>query len=158
MAKNSAIAGLKKAWIQTRTLPAGNLIFSTLFGRLVPYASTIKPLVVHLEPGHARIRMKDRKLVRNHLSSVHAVALMNLGEMTSGLALAYALPDDGRSILTNLSMEYLKKARGTLEAECRFEVPEFPEKSTHLLEVPIRDASGEVVAKATATWLVDRRA
>lgn len=158
MSKNSAIATLKKAWDKTRKLPAGNQIFSTLFGRLVPYAATIRPLVVHLAPGHARIQLKDRKAVRNHLSSVHAVALMNLGEMTSGLALAYSLPDDGRSILTNLSMEYLKKARGLLEAECRFNVPEFPQSSTHVLEVPIRDADGEVVAKATATWLVDRKA
>jgi len=158
MAKNSAIATLKQAWDKSRTMPAGNLLFSTLFGRLVPYASTIKPLVVHLERGHARIQMKDRKGVRNHLSSVHAVALLNLGEMTSGLALAYSLPDDGRSILTNLSMEYLKKARGTLTAECQFAVPDFPEKSTHVLEVPIRDEAGEVVAKATATWLVDRKA
>lgn len=158
MVNNNPIAGLKKAWDETRSLPDGNTVFSTLFGRLVPYAATIAPLVVHLEPGHARIQMEDREGVRNHLSSVHAVALMNLGEMTSGLALAYALPEDGRSILTNLSMEYLKKARGTLEAECRFVVPEFPEKSEHLLEVPIRDAEGEVVAKATATWLVDRKA
>lgn len=157
MSKNSAIATLKKAWDRTRTLPAGNQIFSMLFGRLVPYSATIRPLVVHLERGNARIQMKDRKPVRNHLSSVHAVALMNLGEMTSGLALAYSLPDDGRSILTSLTMEYLKKARGLIEAECSFAVPEFPERSTHVLEVPIRDAAGEVVAKATATWLVDRK-
>jgi len=158
MANINVIAGLKKAWDDTRSMPDGNAAFSTLFGKLVPYASTIEPLVVHLEPGHARIQMQDRELVRNHLSSVHAVALLNLGEMTSGLALAYSLPDDGRSILTNLSMEYHKKARGTLTAECQFAVPEFPEKSTHVLEVPIRDAEGDVVAKATATWLVDRKA
>lgn len=158
MSTPNAIAMVKKAWDDNRSVPNGNQVFSTLFGQLVPYSSTIEPLVVHLERGHARIQMQDRKLVRNHLSSVHAVALMNLGEMTSGLALAYSLPDDGRSILTNLSMEYLKKARGILEAECQFAVPEFPERSTHVLEVPIRDESGEVVAKATATWLVDRKA
>ncbi|HEY9857026.1 MAG TPA: hotdog fold domain-containing protein [Stenomitos sp.] len=158
MENQNVIAGLKKAWNETRSKPDGNLRFSALFGKLVPYSSTIEPLVVHLEPGHARIQMQDRELVRNHLNSVHAVALMNLGEMTSGLALAYSLPDDGRSILTNLSMEYLKKARGTLTAECRFAVPEFAEPSTHVLEVPIRDEAGEVVAKATATWLVDRKA
>lgn len=158
MSDNNAIATLQEMWDKTRTKPDGNQVFSALFSRMVPYAATISPLVVHLERGHARIQMEDREPVRNHLNSVHAVALMNLGEMTSGLALAYSLPADGRSILTNLSMEYLKKARGTLEGECQFTVPEFPEKSTHVLEVPIRDASGEVVAKATATWLVDRKA
>ncbi len=158
MANNNVIAGLKKAWDDTRSLPDGNAAFSALFGKLVPYAATIDPLVVQLEAGHARIQMQDREPVRNHLSSVHAVALMNLGEMTSGLALAYSLPEDGRSILTKLTMEYFKKARGPLEAECRFTVPEFPEKSEHHLEIPIRDAEGEVVAKATAIWLVDRKA
>lgn len=150
-------SSIQKLWDRLQGLPGGRRAFSVLLGRLAPYTGTIAPRVRELRVGYARVEMRDRRGVRNHLNSVHAIALMNLAEVTSGLALTYSLPGDARAILTGLSMEYLKKARGTLTAEADIRVPETSERSEYELASTIRDAGGEVVARATARWLVGPR-
>lgn len=146
-----------RRWRKLSGKPFGKLLFSIGVGRMARYTGTIRPRVQELRPGYARIRMHDRAAVRNHLQSVHAIALMNLGEVTTGLAMLAGMPDDARAIITNLSIEFKKKARGTLEAECSTVPPQSNEKREYQLEAAIRDTSGEEVARATARWLVGPR-
>lgn len=129
-------------------------MFSRLLSRMVPYSGSIRPVVLELAPGHARVRLRDRRSVRNHLSSIHAVALANVGELATGLAALGALGPDLRGILTGLEVTYVKKARGDIEAEARCEVPTLTEPIDHLVEAALRDASGELVATARARWRI----
>ena len=151
---NDPISLLQKTWDNLKKVPGGGIVFGRLVGRLAPYTGTIKPEVVELRRGYGKVRMKDRKKVRNHLNSIHAVALMNLAEASSGLAFSYSLPPRTRAILTRLDIEYLKKARGTLTAECHCVVPETNERAEYELEVLTRDADGEIVTRARAHWLI----
>ena len=144
-------------WQRLHGKPFGKLLFSLALGRMARYTGTIRPRVQELRPGYARIRMQDRPAVRNHLQSVHAIALMTLAEVTSGLAMMAGMPDDARAIITNLSIEFKKKARGTLEAECTTAPPQSNEKREYLLEAIVRDTAGDEVARATARWLVGPR-
>jgi hypothetical protein len=98
--------------------------------------------------------MSDRKGLRNHLQSVHAVALVNLAELTGNVALAYSLPDDARFIVSGLSIEYLKKARGTLTAVSDCPVPASNQRREYEVPVSIRDQSGDEVARAVLRSLV----
>jgi len=119
---------------------------------MVPYTASIGATVLDFEPGHARVLLPDRRRVRNHLRSIHAVALANLGELSTGLALIGALGPELRAILTGLEVTYMKKARGQLIAEARCTVPEVGEGIEHIVESEIRDEAGDVVAITRARW------
>lgn len=141
-------------WQRLAPLPGGTRLFSFLLGREVPYTATVRPHIVELRPGYARAEMSDRRVVRNHLNSIHAVALVNLAEVVGGLAMLTALPADMRGIVTGLSIEYRKKARGRLTAEST--VPALQasvDTELHVLSA-VRDAAGDVVAEMTVRWKV----
>ena len=139
-------------WGVLQSLPGGGRIMGNLIGRMAPYTGTIKPEVLELQPGRARVLMRDRRGLRNHLNSVHAIALMNLGEAVTGVAMLASLAPNTRGIPVKLSMEYLKKARGNITGTCTCEI--IPTNDKREVEVvgDLSNEAGEVVARITAKW------
>lgn len=150
--QTNPLTRLQRLWRRLQRLPGGRWLFSHILGWLIPYTGSIGARVEALEPGYARIRLRDRRRVRNHLHSVHALALANLGEMASGLAMLGALAPDTRGIPTRLGTEYFKKARGTLIAESRSTPPAVSEDTDFEVTADIHDAAGDLVARTTVNW------
>lgn len=162
MSRSNAAPGRRilAIWRGLERWPGGSRIFGLLLGLVVPYSGTTRPRVRQLEPGFCRVEMRERRRVRNHLGSVHAVALVNLGELATGLATLTALPPGVRGIVTDLEAEYRKKARGRLTAECRSPLPdpdEIDEAVAHAAECEIRDGRNDAVAAVRATWRLSPR-
>jgi acyl-coenzyme A thioesterase PaaI-like protein len=143
---------LLRLWNRLSPLPGGQWLFAQVFGRMVPYSGSVGPRIRHLEPGYCRVEIPDRRSNRQHLGSVHAIALLNVAEQASGMAMLAGLPDGVRGIVTNISMEYLKKARGTITAESRVAVPTVTGDTDFDVVADCTDREGTVVARATVRW------
>lgn len=141
-------------WKKLGPLPGGKLIFSRLIGRWVPYTGSISATIDSLEVGRAEILMKDRPQLRNHLHSVHAIALANLAELAGNAAVLYSMPDDARFIVAGIQVSYLKKARGTLRAISKCPPIESSERKEYTVSVDILDEGGELVSQASLQTLV----
>jgi acyl-coenzyme A thioesterase PaaI-like protein len=145
---------VRELWNRLVRLPGGKMVFSKAVGQAAPYTGSIGARVLDLKTGYARVAMADRRGLRNHLQCVHAVALVNLAELTGNLSLAYGMPDDARFIVLGLSIEYLAKARGTITAECQAPIVANNERAEFDLEVNLSNESNEVVARAIIKSLV----
>lgn len=143
---------LLRLWRRLSPLPGGQWLFARIFGFLVPYSGSVAPRIRVLEPGRAEVEIPDRRSNRQHLGSVHAIALLNAAEQASGLAMLAGLPDGIRGIVTAISMQYFRKARGTIRAISTVDVPSV----TTDIEVDVTadcvDRAGTVVARAIVRW------
>jgi len=145
---------LRRRWKILTSLPFGSWLFSRAIGFFAPYSGSIGARVVSLQPGQGIVTLQERRRVRNHLRSVHAIALVNLAEMVTGLTLLNSLPEDTRGILTGIQMSYHKKARGLLTASCHCVIPGDNGEQTVQVSANIRDEQGDIVASAVASWLI----
>jgi len=145
-------AQLLATWRRFSPLPGGRWLFSRFLGWMNRYSGSVGATITTLEPGHATIVLRDRAKVRNHLNSVHAIALMNVAELASGLAMLTGLPTTVRGIPIRIAITYPKKARGSLAAECRCTVPTVTADQEYDVTSTVRDAAGDEVARATVTW------
>jgi acyl-coenzyme A thioesterase PaaI-like protein len=139
----------------SQKIPFGRKFFAFALKQIVPYTGALGSTVKIIENGRCVIELQDRRLVRNHLGSVHAMALANLAEITTGLCMLYTIGDKYIGILTGFEIKYHKKARGLLTAESLFTPnPEALKKNTAIIEATIKNSEGVAVATATAHWSV----
>lgn len=143
---------LKKYWDRLQNLPLGKKIFSFIISYIIPYTSTIKPYIKEAKPGFAKVILFEKRIIKNHLNSVHAIALANLGELCSGIALHFSLQDHARAILKELKISYIKKARGNITAISNLDVVLLQTKGEIVIPAILYDEQNNQVATLYATW------
>jgi acyl-coenzyme A thioesterase PaaI-like protein len=147
------IQRIKRLSHYLQKFPGGNWILSRLLGLAAPYSGSIGANIVHLGEGSATVSLPDRRKVRNHLNSIHALALANLGELTANLALITLCPPNGRFIVTRMETDYVKKGRGELLCTC--DIPtDLPWETVErtAATATIVDRDDEVVTRVTVYW------
>lgn len=145
---------IQRRWDALNKIPFGKRIFDLMIKLYIPYTGSMSAHVQELRPGYAKVCLRDRRKVRNHLNSVHAVALANLAEYTGNLALVCGMPEDARFIVKNISIDYLKKARGTLTGECQAPIVSNNQKQEFSVYVTIKDSEGDVVVNGKLLTLI----
>ncbi len=139
--------------------PAGRWLFSRLVCWKAPYFSSIAPRIVSLAPGRGEATLRHRRAVRNHLGTVHAIALCNLAEFIGGLTCDASIPASMRWIPRGMTVEYPRKATGTMHA---LALPAFAPLVADAgyalpVDVDIANDAGETVFRARIDMWVSPR-
>lgn len=148
-----------KTWRDLSRRPSGRWLFSKMVCFKAPYFSSIAPRVVSLEPGKGVATIQHRRRVSNHLGTVHAIALCNLAEFIGGLTCDASIPRSMRWIPKGMTVEYLKKAKGTMTATATPQVAmvESAQGYDAPVEVMVRDAAGDAVFRAMISMWVSAK-
>ncbi|TLY52455.1 MAG: DUF4442 domain-containing protein [Gammaproteobacteria bacterium] len=138
---------------------AGRWTFTRLICFKAPYFASIRPLIEELAPGRCVVRFHDRRRVRNHIGTVHAIAMCCAAELAGGLAIDATIADSQRWIPKGMTVRYLKRAKGTLTATASVNVPPAaaPAQEAYAL-IEVRDASNELVFDADIAMWVSAKA
>jgi acyl-coenzyme A thioesterase PaaI-like protein len=140
--------------------PLGAWLFSRAVCFKAPYFATIAPTIVRLEPGRCDAVMGDRRRVHNHIGTVHAIALCNLAELVAGVMTDASLPEGMRWIPKGMSVQYLRKATGTMRAVATPTIALVASDAGYELpvNVDVTDPAGERVFNAQIRmWLSPKR-
>ena len=140
--------------------PAGHWLFSRAVCFKAPYFGTIAPRIVSLEPNRCEVRIRDRRRVHNHIGTVHAIALCNLAELAAGVMTDATLPPSMRWIPKGMTVEYLKKANGTMHGVATPDVPLVESASGYELPVTVvvkNDAGDAVFRASIEMWVSPRK-
>ncbi|MEL0028469.1 MAG: hotdog fold domain-containing protein [Perlucidibaca sp.] len=135
-------------------LPGGTRLFSLGICQAAPYFSSIRPHVTELAPGLARLSVRKRRSVENHLKTVHAIAMCNMAELAGGLMTDVSIPPGARWIPSGMTVQYLKKAKTDLVATADGGGIAWDRGGDIVVPVLVHDTAGELVFRADITMNV----
>ena len=136
--------------------PLGRWLFARLICWKAPYFASISPSIQRLEPNRGEASIRHRRKLTNHIGTVHAIALCNLAEFIGGLTTDVSIPASMRWIPKGMTVEYLKKATGTLHALATPAIAPTPAEQGYELpmDVLVSNEQGEAVFRARiAMWV-----
>lgn len=142
-------------WKRLSSWPAGKWLFSRLVCWKAPYFASISPRFVELSPGHTVVRMRKRRKVKNHIGTVHAIAICNLAEIGAGTMTDATVPSHCRWIPKGMTVEYTAKAETDLVAVAKIDpLPSFEGAAEVPVRVDVRDTNDQLVFWAIITMWV----
>lgn len=142
-------------WAQK--IPAGTHLFSWALSQIAPYFRSIHPHVESLEPNYARVSLKKRRSVQNHLKTVHAIAMCNMAELAAGLMTDVSIPQGSQWIPVGMTVKYVKKAKTDLVAEAKGDGIAWASAKEVIIPVEIRDNQQQIVFTAQITMNLKHR-
>lgn len=150
------MASFLDAYQKVTSFPGGKYLFNKLIGFKAPFFARIHPNVVILEPALSVVQIPHRRSIGNHIGSINAGAMCTLAELAGGLALDAAIPPNLRWLPRGMTVEYRKKAMGTLTARCEFD-PQIIHEGDIELPIEVCDPANEIVFTATITFYISHK-
>jgi len=149
-----------RAYEAAAKLPLGMHLFTTAVRTVAPYFLTVPAVTESLEAGQATVRMRPVPWTRNHLGTVHAIALCNLAEVSMGLVAEATVPTTHTWIPKGMTVEYKAIARGTMRAVATLALPKNLDIAQEIpVEITVRDSKDLIVFTAEIRiWVRPKKA
>jgi len=141
-------------------LPLGKRLYDRAVCLKAPYFRSVRPRFVRLEPGRSEVLVRNRRAVRNHIGTVHAIASCNAAELAGGSCLDASLPPTHRWIPKGMTVQYLATAKTDIRATATVEDLyglAADEARDVVVSVDVKDESGVVAVHADITMWVSPR-
>lgn len=147
-----------RLWQQLSDRPLGKWAFGTAYGLKVPYFRTIRPRFTDVRPGFSRLVVPNRRAVRNHIGTVHAIAVCNGLEAAMGALAEATVPDHKRWLPKGMDVRYTAKSTSDITCTAESDPARWLEPDP---DVPVRVTAtrddGTVVAEGTIhLWVTDK--
>lgn len=138
--------------------PLGRRLFTRAVTLKAPYFASIRPEFLELRPGRARVLLRNRRSVHNHIGTVNAIALCAACELAAGTMIDSSLPPGLRWIPRGMTVRYVKKADTDIVATAEMGAP-VPEgfQGDHVVAARCRNSADEIVMEADITMYVSPR-
>ena len=141
-------------WNKLSGLPGGKVIFSKAVQFKAPYFRTVNAIVEELRPNYARLVIKKRRAVENHIGTVHVIAICNLLEMARGTVAEASIPKHLRWIPKGMTVDYTAKAGSDITGIAEIN-PEDWRPGDLDVKITALDDQGVVVVKGVIKrWMI----
>jgi hypothetical protein len=129
------------------------MIFNIIIKLSSPYSGSINPNIKYFDNTRCICYIIDKRSIHNPFKSIHALALANLGELTSGLDVMEMLKSiNKRGIVTKIKSEYYKKACGKITSYC--DINHFKDNKIVSL---LYNTNNELVCKVVCYWEIKNK-
>jgi acyl-coenzyme A thioesterase PaaI-like protein len=136
--------------------PFGNFLLNLVIGLKIPFVRTGRIKILEMTPERVQVSIPNDRPIRNHISQVHAAAMMLLGESASGLVTGLNVSENCLPLLKEMRSKFIKRSTGRLTASAQISSEQrlffASEKGEITLQVEVRDEVGEVPVLIEATW------
>ncbi len=139
---------LHQAQRRVGTSPIGRWLISKAVCLKAPFFASISPRFTRLEPGHVEAVVKNQRRVRNHIGSVHAIAMCNVAELVGGTCMELSVDARLRWIPVGMRVRYQSIARSDIRAVCELPRYDWSEPQDVIAPVRIYDREGTEVFSA----------
>ncbi|WP_097459275.1 DUF4442 domain-containing protein [Mangrovitalea sediminis] len=144
--------------------PARTRALSLFFGKMVPFTGTAGIRIEALTDQRCVISLANRRRVRNHIGSVHAVASLLIAESATGFLVGMNVPDDRVPVIKTIKADFVKRAGGDMRVTATLSDEQVrlireTEKGETPVQVEIQDGDGRepILIEMIWAWTPKRR-
>ncbi len=144
-------------WNKLSGLPGGKRLFSIAVQFKAPYFRTINATVEELRPNYARLVIKKRHAVENHIGTVHVIAICNLLEMAMGTVAEASIPKHLRWIPKGMTVDYTAKAGSDITGIAEINPEQWRPGDLDVKVTALDDKGTPVVKGVIKLWISEKK-